>query len=120
MHGVRDLSWVGAGTTLPTQFHDIPVATASLNVFEPGGHRLAGIGTKGPVERPPTVHGEGQHAKSANLGRFATDHQRQNASRPLPLEHRQHPEPLPLAEVTPVDLQPFERLEERRPVCVVA
>ena len=114
-HGTLGLTGVGADGPLPSQFQDVPVARRAADVFQAGGQGQFRVGPDGPIERAPFVQREGEHADAPHLRFLALHDQRQDARRTVFDKHGEHAELLPLAEMPPIDFQPFERLEKRRP-----
>ena len=99
----------------PAKFQHVPIPPAADDVLQAGPQRRPRLGTDGPVERAPVVQWIGQHADASHAGPLAQYHQRQDPDRLPLLQDDQHPQPLAGAEVAPIDLQPIQRLKERRP-----
>ena len=74
--------------------------------------RCRRIRTNRPVEGAPIVQRIGQRPHAADTRRFRPDGQRQDSHGPPIHADQQHAQPLPGAEMPPIDIQPVERLEE--------
>lgn len=88
---------------------------AQVDVLQPGSQRKSRVGADGSVERAPVVQRKREHAEVANFGCLTPHHQRQDARRAAFVQNDHRAETLPVAKMPPIDLQPFQRLKERRP-----